>query len=319
MVWGIINGIVTFNNGITLSGGQALNSIQQATANTGNTLVRRDASGNFTAGAITATSFSGSGASLTSIPNSATTATSANTASAIVARDASGNFTAGALTLNQILVPATVSSASDSQATALSYGRLQGFGTFYINGDTDGSGTEPVIITSGYSVANGTAANGLSIGQAAASFTWRNNTIWHAGNDGPNSNLNADLLDDQEGSYYRDASNLNAGTVPTARLGSGTANNTTFLRGDQTWQTVISGVSITDETTNATRYIAFTTAASGTTTSINVSSSRLTYNPSTSVLFTDGSVEIGATDSGTQKFSINFNETTDSLDFTYTA
>jgi hypothetical protein len=36
------------------------------------------------------------------------------------------------------------------------------------------------------------------------------------------------------------ASNLTSGTVPTARLGSGTANNTTFLRGDQTWQTISS-------------------------------------------------------------------------------
>ena len=31
------------------------------------------------------------------------------------------------------------------------------------------------------------------------------------------------------------ASNLASGTVPTARLGSGTANNTTFLRGDNAW------------------------------------------------------------------------------------
>jgi len=33
------------------------------------------------------------------------------------------------------------------------------------------------------------------------------------------------------------ASNLASGTVATARLGSGTANSTTFLRGDQTWAT----------------------------------------------------------------------------------
>jgi hypothetical protein len=50
------------------------------------------------AGAVTATSFTGSGSGLTSIPNSATTAASANGASTIVARDASGNFTANVVT-----------------------------------------------------------------------------------------------------------------------------------------------------------------------------------------------------------------------------
>jgi hypothetical protein len=37
------------------------------------------------------------------------------------------------------------------------------------------------------------------------------------------------------------ASQLATGTVPAARLGSGTANSTTFLRGDNTWQTIGGG------------------------------------------------------------------------------
>lgn len=38
-----------------------------------------------------------------------------------------------------------------------------------------------------------------------------------------------------------DASDITTGTIATARLGSGTANSTTFLRGDQTWATPAGG------------------------------------------------------------------------------
>ena len=55
-------------------------------------------SGNVNATTVNATTFIGSGASLTSIPNSATTANSANGASTIVARNATGSFNGNVIT-----------------------------------------------------------------------------------------------------------------------------------------------------------------------------------------------------------------------------
>ena len=50
---------------------------------------------------------------------------------------------------------------------------------------------------------------------------------WRQGNDGSGSGLDADVLDGQHGSYYRNAGNLNAGTIPDARL----ANSSLFVTG----------------------------------------------------------------------------------------
>ena len=50
-------------------------------------------------------------------------------------------------------------------------------------------------------------------------------TIWNSGNHGSGSSLDADLLDSQEGSYYQNASNLNAGTVAAGRLSTATTQS----------------------------------------------------------------------------------------------
>jgi len=74
--------------------------VAMASANTANTLVQRDASGNFTAGVITATSFTGSGASLTGISGAGLTAGTVGTtqltdASITAAKLATGTPRAG--------------------------------------------------------------------------------------------------------------------------------------------------------------------------------------------------------------------------------
>jgi hypothetical protein len=129
---GVNNGTLTMNvSGTGLSGSQTFTANQSSAAtftvtsnatnlNTASTIVARDASGNFTAGTITA-ALSGNASTatsattagtITSQANSATiTAATANTASTIVLRDASGNFSAGTIT-------ATLSGNASTATTA---------------------------------------------------------------------------------------------------------------------------------------------------------------------------------------------------------
>jgi hypothetical protein len=52
----------------------------------------------------------------------------------------------------------------------------------------------------------------------AGNLTVSSNQVWHSGNDGSGSGLDADLLDGNQASYYYNASNLFTGTVPYGRL-----------------------------------------------------------------------------------------------------
>jgi hypothetical protein len=60
------------------------------------------------------------------------------------------------------------------------------------------------------------ANGGVVFSSGSAAVTVNGHTVWHAGNDGSSSGLDADLLDGLHGSAYRDASNINAGTLGAA-------------------------------------------------------------------------------------------------------
>jgi hypothetical protein len=51
-----------------------------------------------------------------------------------------------------------------------------------------------------------------------AGLQFNGGQVWHAGNDGAGSGLDADLLDGQDGSFYTNASNISSGTLNLARL-----------------------------------------------------------------------------------------------------
>lgn len=152
--------------------------------------------------------------------------TTVNAAATYVSK--AGDTMTGALRMGQ-----SVASAPASQPMALSYGRLQCYGTLNINGNTDNGGTEYVNITAGHGLSASTA-DGLSIG--TNTLTWQDQTVWHAGNDGTGSGLDADLLDglhiaDIRGLGYAmqdtwiDASSLDVDTWYPVTLSLGSMNN----------------------------------------------------------------------------------------------
>jgi len=162
---------ITSINASNISSGTLDNARTSASsANGANTIVLRDASGDFAADIITATSFSGSGASLTSlnasaissgtIANDRTTATHVNGASTIVSRDASGNFAGATIT-------ATTFSGSGASITSLNASNIsQGTGI------TVGTGAGSTTITNaGVTSATGTT-NQITVSASTGAVTF---------------------------------------------------------------------------------------------------------------------------------------------------
>jgi len=138
-------------------------------------------------------------------------ATDTNTPETIVHRDGSGNFSAGTITANLTGTATTATkletardfSVSGDVATAspISFDGISNVNlavTLSNNFNADTSG----IITASRFVSD--------ITTGTAPFTVSSTTVV--------TNLNSDLLDGQEGSYYTNASNINAGTIGDAYL-----------------------------------------------------------------------------------------------------
>jgi len=125
------SGVTSINAGVIVNAdvnaNAGINATKIATGLVNNTQFNKvatagsDATGEFVttdnSQTLTGKTISGASNTLSSIPNSATTATAANTASAIVARDASGNFSAGTITAALSGNATTATTASNVSGT----------------------------------------------------------------------------------------------------------------------------------------------------------------------------------------------------------
>ena len=179
------------------------------------TIAARDAGGDITANAFESTVATGTApltvASITKVANlnadllDDLNSATASTASTIAARDASGNLTANVLISDVAVGTAPLTVTSTTKVANLNADLLDDLNTATASTastvaarDASGNLTANVLISD---VAIGTAPLTVTSTTKAA-------------------NLNADLLDDQEGSYYLNATNISSGTLADARLSS---------------------------------------------------------------------------------------------------
>ena len=119
-------------------------------------------------------------------------------------------------------VTSNIQTQLDGKQASGSY--LTGNQTITLSGDVSGSGTTSIAVTIADDSHNHVISNvdglqtALDAKLASSSYTASDVLTKIKTVDGASSGLDADLLDGQHGSYYRNAGNINAGTINTARL-----------------------------------------------------------------------------------------------------
>jgi len=127
---------------------------------------------------------------------------------------------------------------------------IRGLGFFDTSNDGTGSGLDADLLDGQH------APTGTIVGTTDTQ-TLTNKTLTSPTITGPTisfaewTNANHAHTSGSAGGQLNASTVFISGTVPTARLGSGSASSTTFLRGDQTWATVSGGVTSMDDLSDA--------------------------------------------------------------------
>ena len=210
--------------------GKVSNSATTATnANTANAIVARDASGNFTAGTVTA-ALSGNATTATNLSTNRTNWSTNGTITAVVGQLGWKNYTN-----NHTIFDASAGTAPDgtgvsntdaispwapTQPTLMGWDGTSTYGVRVdaarISGSTSGNAATATTLQTARTIGgvsfNGSANIDLpgvnttgnqNTSGTAAGITGYSGTYWTSNNDGAASGLDADLLDGQHGSYYR--------------------------------------------------------------------------------------------------------------------
>ena len=267
-----LSGSTTFNGGSAATFTVASNA---TSANTVSTIVARDASGNFSAGTITA-----------ALSGNATSATTASTASQLsyasssspstrylVFTDTLGGNSGANVNSGVQVLPST------GAITASSFVRSGGTSSQFLK--ADGTVDSNTYITSA-SVGDGTltlnvSGTGLSGSQTFTANQSGNATFTVTSNATSANNINTIVARDGSG-------NFSAGTITASSFVRSGGTSAQFLKADGSVDTntylTSSQISVTDDTvTNATRYLTFTSSTSGSISGANVSSTKLQFNP----------------------------------------
>jgi hypothetical protein len=253
------------------------------------------------------------------VANGGTGVNTSSGASSVVLRDANANITGNILfsgftntaaagtttTLTASSTPNWVITGSGGQtfqlpnATTLTAGIIYSFNNNQTSGAitvNNASGTLVVSVPSGGYTVLTLLTNGTSAGtwdyhfQAPANVSWSTNTFsypgsitsatWNATAIGAIYGGTAQTTYTTGDTLYASASN----TLSKLAIGS-TGQVLTVAGGVPTWANTTPATTITDDTTTAsTRYINFTSATSGSLSTIYTSSTKLQYNPSTGAL-----------------------------------